>query len=163
MALLVSSSEATDPIHHSALRIFALSLSALPQWRACTLFPTNYPPRGTPSSGDGHHDPEAPQCLASFRFFPPLQFIAFFLPLEGMRSLHEKQLPLCLLLASLMTANYSPRVGCRVATHCMGGTFRSLHQSAGIPVAWAGLLKGTLKGSPWAGAIGHCPWGDLYV
>ncbi|GBO41986.1 hypothetical protein AVEN_160684-1 [Araneus ventricosus] len=61
----------------------------------------------------------------------------------GEGALHEKLSPLCLVLASHGQQNAPTCCPC-VATHLIGGAFRSLvYQSAGIPAVWLVCSRGS--------------------
>ncbi|GBM18958.1 hypothetical protein AVEN_1579-1 [Araneus ventricosus] len=112
-----------------------------------------YKNRGISSSGvTGFTSPRYPSVCSPFVFSSPLLFAFSFLPSRvGEGALHEKQLPLCLLIA-FHGQQISPTCWPCVATHLTGGTFRSpVYQSAGIPVTWLVCSRGSGEGvTPWA-------------
>ncbi|GBN57978.1 hypothetical protein AVEN_151104-1 [Araneus ventricosus] len=107
---------------------------------------TSLPLRGTSSLDvTGFTTPRYPSVYFSFRFSLPLSFLLFFFfpSRVGEGALHEKHLPLCLLLAS-HGQQYTPTCWPCVAYHQTGGTFRSpVYQSAGIPASWLGCSRGS--------------------
>ncbi|GBL71529.1 hypothetical protein AVEN_256266-1 [Araneus ventricosus] len=78
-------------------------------------FPNNPPLRGSPSLGEyGCPNPEVPRDLYSLPVYPPLSLMLsadpFYPSTASEGALHEKLLPLCLLLASHGQLK-TPRVG----------------------------------------------------